>query len=73
MSDYDGLVGGGNAGYPVGYPQEKMVRAPTLQERLDMAVKSAEERLAAVKEAREIFQRNPDLEKLLNVMQRGLF
>jgi hypothetical protein len=71
MSDFDNY---GNAAMtPAGYPLEKMARAPTLQERLDMAVESAEERLAAVKEAREIFTRNPDLEKLLNVMQRGLF
>ena len=55
------------------YASEKMCRQPNLKERLDLAVKQAEERLTAVKEAREIFQKNPDLEKLLNIMQRGLF
>lgn len=51
----------------------KMAHEPSLQQRLDLAVKQAEERLAAVTQAREIFQRNPDLELLLNLMQRGLF
>ena len=51
----------------------KMAYEPSLQQRLDLAVKQAEERLAAVTQAREIFQRNPDLELLLNLMQRGLF
>jgi hypothetical protein len=55
------------------YAEAKMVRAPTIQERLDMAVKNAEERLAAVKEARDIFSKYPDIEKLLNIMQRGMF
>lgn len=51
----------------------KMVSVPTLKDRLDDAVKQAELRLKAVQEAREIFSRNPDMEKLLNLMQRGLF
>jgi len=45
----------------------------TLKGRLDMAVKEAEERLAEAKEAQEIFERNPDLERLLNIMQKGRF
>jgi len=52
---------------------QKMARMPTLRERLDLAVAQAEERLAAVKEAREIFDRNPDVEKLLDLMQRAHF
>ena len=51
----------------------KLVIKPNIKERLNLAVKQAEERLKAVKEAREIFEKNPDLEKLLNIMQRGLF
>lgn len=51
----------------------KMAHSPTLQQRLDLAVAQAEERLAEAKEAREIFQRNPDLERLLNIMQKGRF
>lgn len=59
-----------------GYPVEcgpKMARMPTLQERLDLAVSQAEERLQAAKEAREIFKRNPDIERLLDIMQRSHF
>ena len=51
----------------------KMASQPTLQQRLDLAVSQAEERLEAVKEARDILARNPDLEKLLNIMQRSHF
>lgn len=50
-----------------------MVRQPNLQERLDLAVQQAEVKLAAAKEAREIFKRNPDIERLLNIMQSGAF
>ena len=50
-----------------------MVRMPNLKERLELAVRKAEEKLAAAKEAREIFNRNPDLERLLDLMQKGNF
>jgi hypothetical protein len=50
-----------------------MAITPTLKQRLEGAVNRAEEQLAAAKEARELFDRNPDIEKLLNLMQRGLF
>lgn len=53
--------------------QAKMARMPTLKERLDLAVAQAEEKLVAVKRAREIFEKNPDLEELLNIMQRSHF
>ena len=72
MSYENALVGGvygGNTACDV----PKMGREATLQERLDIAVRQAEEHLKVVTEAREIFTRNPDLEKLLNLMQRGLF
>ena len=61
------------AGSSPAYAEEKMLRQPTLKLRLEMAVQQAEERLAAVKRAREIFEKNPDLEELLNIMQRGHF
>ena len=48
-------------------------RPPTLQERLEMAVHNAGQQLADAKEARDIFQRNPDLERLLDIMQKGRF
>ncbi len=50
-----------------------MARMPTLKERLDMAVKNAEDRLTDAKEARELLNRNPDLERLLDIMQKGHF
>lgn len=66
-----GSVGGVMQSQPYGL--EKMARMPTMRERIDLAVKQAEDRLAAAKEAQEIFSRNPDLEKLINVLQRGGF
>lgn len=54
-------------------PQMKMASAPTLQQRLDSAVDSAKRQLADAEEARDILKRNPDLERLLNLMQKGRF
>ena len=51
----------------------QMAHIPTLKQRLDMAVLQAEEKLTAVKRAREIFEKNPGLEELLNIMQRSHF
>ena len=51
----------------------KMVSMPTLKQRLDKAVEEAEARLEAVKEARGIFERNPDIERLLDLIQRSHF
>ena len=73
----EGFLGSGGSGDMTACAstpyQEKMAHQPTLQQRLDLAVRQAEERLAAVKEARDILARNPDLEKLLNIMQRSHF
>jgi hypothetical protein len=68
------LIGGygGNAASEL-YPQTKMAHQPTIAQRIDMAVKQAEERLLAVKRAKELFEKNPDLEELLNIMQRAHF
>jgi len=46
---------------------------PTIKQRLDMAVRQAEERLQAVKRAKEILDKNPELEELLNIMQKSHF
>ena len=51
----------------------KMIQRPTLKFRLEEAVKDAEDRLRDAKRAREIFDQNPGLEELLNIMQRGRF
>lgn len=47
--------------------------APTLKSRLEYAVAEAEARLAEAKRAREILNAHPELEELLNIMQRGRF
>lgn len=65
--------GGNSAGMTGAMQQAKSVNMPTLQQRLDMAVKQAEDRLNKVKEARDILSRNPDLEKLLDIMQQSHF
>jgi hypothetical protein len=67
-STYNNLMLAGQqtmAGAPVG--------APSLKVRLDYAVKEAEDRLVEAKRAREIFQKYPELEELLNIMQKGRF
>jgi hypothetical protein len=48
-------------------------RQPTIQERLDAAVKNAKMRLDDAEKAQDILSRNPDLEELLNIMQKGNF
>lgn len=72
--DYENMLAQNTApGYPVGYGGEKMVRMPTMKERLELAVKQAEEKLEKAKRARELFDKNPDLEELLNILQSGGF
>ena len=73
MYEEQALQGGLNPAGALGYASEKMVRMPTLKDRLDMAVQQAEERLASVKRAKEIFEKHPELEELLNIMQRSHF
>lgn len=48
-------------------------QVPTMAQRLDAAVKQAEDRLVQAKRAREIFSKNPDLEELINILNRGGF
>ena len=59
--------------YDSGALSPKSIQMPTLKLRLEQAVKDAESRLNDAKEARDILDKNPDLEKLLNIMQRGRF
>lgn len=68
MNGYDSRVS-----QEQGLSNAKMAHMPTLAQRLDMAVKQAEEQLASAKRAKEIFAKNPDLEELLNIMQRSHF
>ena len=71
----DGLVGGlaAQGQTAAQYAGEKMLRMPTLKERLEQAVMDAEARLADAKRAAEIFAKHPELEELLNIMQKGRF
>ena len=71
----NGLVSGGGGPYPrdAEMMQGKISQAPSLKSRLAMAVKDAESRLADAVRAKEIFVMHPELEALLNIMQRGRF
>lgn len=53
--------------------QAVAMRMPTLKERLDLAVKQAESNLSDAKRAREILDKHPELEELMNIMQKGRF
>lgn len=44
-----------------------------LKKRLELAVTKAEQALKDAKEAKDIFDRHPDLERLLDIMQKGGF
>lgn len=46
--------------------------ANTVNARLDRQIESAEQQLANAKRAKEILARNPEIEELLNLLQKGL-
>ena len=72
----DELIRGGYAGdsYPGNAVMEtKSVGMPSLKQRLAQSVKEAESRLTDAKRAAEILDKNPELEELLNIMQKGRF
>lgn len=72
--DFNETIGGGLGNAMQAYDmQAKMCSVPSMRDRLALAVRQAEEKLAAVKRAKEIFEKNPDLEELLNIMQRTHF
>jgi len=73
MSFPEQLAYGGGVSTSLMDPSAKMARMPTLRERIAMAVKQAEDRLQATKRAQELFEKNPDLEELFNIMQNGHF
>lgn len=61
-----------------GYEQKAMAiqqsgQRMTMAGRIQMAVLEAEKKLADVKRAKEILDKNPELEELLNIMQRSHF
>lgn len=66
----------GGALTPTGMGGEMLAgvaNVPTLKQRLDWAVKKAEQNLADAQKARDILDKNPYLEVLLNIMQKGNF
>lgn len=50
-------------------PVEKCVSF-TMKDRINEAIRQAEQRLDAAKRAREILAAHPDIEELLNILQR---
>jgi hypothetical protein len=70
----DGMLVGASQAMPAydNY-REKLVSMPTLKDRLEAAVVRAQAQLDAVQEARAIFERNPDIERLLDLMQKSHF
>ena len=71
--DFDGPSVAGQCLPTPYYAETKMAHQPNLKQRLEFAVSQAEEKLAAVKRAKEIFDKHPDLEELLNIMQKSHF
>ena len=51
----------------------QMLQRASLKFRLEEAVREAESRLQDAQRAKEIFTAHPELEELLNIMQRGRF
>ena len=66
MNDEGNSGGGATARYD---QMKQSSRQPPLKVRLEMAVQQTEDRLVAVKRARELVAKNPDLEELLNIIQ----
>jgi hypothetical protein len=71
MSEFDQLAQG--SALSTTYNEAKMAHMPNMKERLELAVVQAEARLKDAKRAKEIFEKHPELEELLNIMQRGHF
>ena len=51
----------------------KFLKMPTLKDRLAQAVAEAESRLTDARRAKDILDKHPELEELLNIMQKGRF
>lgn len=68
-----GLYGSGGCDSAPYANDAKMIRMPSMKERIAQSVRDAESRLADARRAKEIFDAHPELEELLNIMQRGRF
>lgn len=55
------------------YNEAKMARPATYMQRANLAVTEAERRLADVKRAQEILEKHPELQELLDILQRNNF
>ena len=73
--DFPDSAPGGGLIDPRNYAEQgvSVGKQMTLKLRLEMAVQEAEKKLADAKRAREILNKNPDLEELLNIMNRTHF
>lgn len=49
---------------------DRGVNSFTQRDRINQAIAEAEQRLAAAKRAAEILEKNPDIEELLNLLNR---
>ena len=54
-------------------PSQSYIQPASLRQRLDIALKQAEERMAQLQHVQEILDQNPDIEKLLEIVQKGYF
>ena len=60
--------------YPVPQAIEaKSIGNPSMKVRLDIAIARAEKQLMDAKRAKEIFEKNPELEELINLMNSQRF
>ncbi len=64
-----------NQGEGASMPMETLrAKAVTMRDKLSAAVAHAEQQLVQAKRAKEIFDKNPDLEELINIMNNsGIF
>lgn len=46
-------------------------REPNIRERIELAVEKAKSQLADAQRMQELFDKNPDLEELVNLMNKG--
>lgn len=73
MGESPETLGGGQYGSYNQLAEAKQARYATHRQRLEQSIKDAEERIAKLKEARDLLDRNPDLERLLDIMQQSHF
>lgn len=63
-----------NQGEGASMPMALSAKAVTVKDKINMAVAQAEQQLKQAKRAQEIFEKNPDLEELMNIMSNsGIF